>query len=431
MASTNRLLNALTATAFVVVLATPLIGQLSGTGAAKNTIQENRLLNAVPELPRSYESFLEYPRAFERFFNDNFGFREPMVAAANTLKIQAGVNPHLYTLVGNDGWAYLSQNAMAKTADRFIPLSEETLAEWIRVEASAAELLQKMGVRFFHIAVPEKDSIYPEFLPRRISTTADGRLKTANQLFGSDPSFVNAFDMLIDAKETQPSRPLYYQLDSHWNCWGAYLGYKGLMHAMKQAGIHTNTVQPENIVFRDISPRNQDDYSLQDFWFGPTTSKDSAFECAMPGDRNIEMHLRHNGEDMPNINGKRAKPETGLSVRDALYRDWQSTNQNLIDGPRAIVVRNSFTSYMAPFLVRSFKEILFVHKGTIRPHRLSNLLAKFEPDVLIFQYSERELYEPENNVYSPLLASLKKRTREKQPKLQKSQLQGNQAAGEP
>ena len=89
--------------------------------------------------------------------------------------------------------------------------------------------LASRGIPFLVVVVPEKYSIYPEYLPDwavpRAARTPFDRVVTA--LAGDTQ--LHFVDLRAALRAAKGSERLYYQTDSHWNYLGATVGYGAFM----------------------------------------------------------------------------------------------------------------------------------------------------------------------------------------------------------
>ncbi len=224
------------AAALVTLFVTALCIGLAGVFRTPRTAPtqfENRKTEALPALPRTWTTLREYPARFETWFDDRFGLRGPLVRLDHWARaVVFGVSPVPKVLIGKAGWLYF-RGEDAKAFDRWYrgseAISDATLT------AIRAELLQRQaflasrGIPFVVVVVPEKYSIYPEYLPDwaapRASQTPYDRL-VATLAADKQLPFVDLRAPLRAAKG--PDR-LYYQTDSHWNYLGASVGYGVVM----------------------------------------------------------------------------------------------------------------------------------------------------------------------------------------------------------
>ena len=130
--------------------------------------------------------------------------------------------------VGDDGWLFLiggSNNML----DFFIDgpdASAGLIDEWLVRVNQRIERLEREGIAYLHMFVPEKLSIYHHKLPWRIDRTHSPGYQFAARASGkvSDCN-INLFDLFYDFRDQWP---LYIKTDSHWNHTGAFLAYQAI-----------------------------------------------------------------------------------------------------------------------------------------------------------------------------------------------------------
>jgi hypothetical protein len=219
-------------TLFVTTIGVGLAGVFQAPRDAPTQF-ENRKTEELPALPRTWAALREYPARFENYFDDRFGLRGPLVRLDHWARaVVFGVSPVPKVLIGKSGWLYF-KGEDAKAFDRWYrgseAISDVTLA------AIRAELLQRQaflasrGIPFAVVVVPEKYSIYPEYLPNwaapRARATPFDRLVTA---LAADTQ-LHFVDLRAPLRAAKGPDRLYYQTDSHWNYLGASVGYGVLM----------------------------------------------------------------------------------------------------------------------------------------------------------------------------------------------------------
>lgn len=415
MGRIRQLVQFTTIALFLAALGLPLVGQALihlGIGEpSRLELNENRHLAPPPGIPRDTEAALAFPAAFDRYYSDNFPFREALVLAAVNLKVRTGIAPYDYLLVGKEGWLYLRDNIETKTVGRFEPLEASAALHFRDEMARFRDALAARGIQFIHFPVPEKETLYPEFLPTRFTLAEQNRLAQAAALFEGEPGFVDATAILKESKAKSPDRRLYHWLDSHWNCWGAFLVYRGAMEVVRRNGLLAPVVSTNEITLNDVTARRGHGLSAREYWLGDPARRDTAYECLMDA-QGLEMSLKTTGEPMPNIHGGRDLPEAGLSIPTALYQTWHSKNERPGAKHRAVIVRDSYGSAMAPYFLRSFREALFLHSAFQSPGTLDRVIRTFKPDVVVYQYSEQMLNAPAEKILRALASDSRNRARD-------------------
>ena len=114
---------------------------------------ENRRLAAPPAAPRTLEDWRTVPRAVDAFLADHFGFREPMMKAANAGWRQlGGAKTGQGAVEGRDGWLFLTAGLLGES---FVGLSPggdpEALkpGDEIAYTTPSVDLIQMVGKYMF------------------------------------------------------------------------------------------------------------------------------------------------------------------------------------------------------------------------------------------------------------------------------------------
>jgi hypothetical protein len=215
---------------------------------------------------------------------------------------------------------------------------------------------------------------------------------------------------LLEEKARRPDRILYHEIDTHWNCWGAYLGYRAVVNeGLIQRGATVPVVVDTEFVFRDVSQFDKRNPLSAHFWLSSIPQKDTAFECLLDKSPLVELHLQrppHDDEDMPNINGESTIPDAAFLSSDVMFKPWKSSDRRGESTLKAIFIRDSFASRLAPYFSRSFSEVIYIHREMLGLAKLGRLIDVFDPDVVIYEYAERNLDAPAEQVLAPLVDSL-------------------------
>jgi hypothetical protein len=178
-------------------------------------------------------ALMSYPRAMRDYVSTHFSLRQSMVRVNGLARIRAlGVSPTPRVIVGREGWLFYGNEESVSSYRHSDPLSPERLAEWTRRLVARTELCASHGSRYYLLVVPDKHTIYPEFMPAGFPQ--NGGPSRMDQLLSHlrAHTAVRAIDIrpaLLAAKSTGR---LYQQTDTHWNDLGAYVGYRELILAL-------------------------------------------------------------------------------------------------------------------------------------------------------------------------------------------------------
>ena len=72
-------------------------------------------------------------------------------------------------------------------------------------------------------------------------------------------------------------------------------------------------------------------------------------------------------------------------------RTIKVSNPAALNSGRIAIIRDSFFWPVAPFIDRTFTEVLYVYHWGLADH--DELLRRFAPDVVIYQYTDRALHD--------------------------------------
>lgn len=352
--------------AFISTISLPIINSYfpMDTGF-KST--EKRALAVRPEF--RFSELVEFPKAFDSYYGDNFGFRNLLVNWNNVLHAKhlgvAAVQGKV--VMGKEGWMYLA-GLQIDDYKCIIPFSEDEL------QKSASSLIQRrdyfraMGVPFYFIVIPNKATIYPEYLPDSVKRSGDGC--RFDQLIGymSEHTDLNIIDVRKALIEAKRSERAYHKTDTHWNEHGAFLAYVRLIDEMADdaAGLSRPSMDEMEVLVEE----------------GP--GGDLAHMLGL-GDRMREQR----------INVRPKSESRAVEIKDIGYM-----NPNPVDMfsmrlfevpdkrlPRLLMLRDSFADYLIPYLKEDFSRSLYLWVYHLTPE----IIEKEKPDVVVMEMVERHL----------------------------------------
>jgi hypothetical protein len=316
-------------TVFVTAITLPLAGLLLQFDAGIK-LQENRTLATRPEFKLERAALAEFPARFETYFNDQFGFRRRLIHWLNIGKVLGlGVSSSPKVVLGRDGWLFYGVVVVA----------------------------------------PNKSTIYPEFMPAALNrVNPRSRLDQLMDHLGkhSNLTVIDLRSPLLEAKER---RQVYYRTDTHWNNQGAYSGYEQIMNIIARSLPRIKTMPRTDfqevavlLPGRDLAAMlGLEDVYQENFvelvHVGPWKARQ--VEGGIPGEgpRVLGIKPRHAFEH----------PDAGL--------------------PREVMFRDSFASWLIPFLSEHFSRIVFSWEYSFD----RGLVEREHPDVVIQEMVERTL----------------------------------------
>lgn len=185
---------------------------------------ENRVLAPIPQFPRSADAWSSYPKAFERYMDDNFGFRRHLQRAYHRLIVASGTSPQDNILLGIDGWLFTAHMDLTPQHRGAMMLDGQTLNEYVDAFRAQRRWVESRGASYFVLPIPDKNTLYPEYLPEWARPSQPGRYaQLLTAMKESQEPFVDSLPALAAAKNR--GEWIYWQTDTHWNCLGAFHAY--------------------------------------------------------------------------------------------------------------------------------------------------------------------------------------------------------------
>ena len=359
---------------FVAMLLVPLAGAFLRPDSGIASFEKRRA-EGWPELRLTRPGLKAFPAEFERYFNDHFGSRGTLIALDHWAKaVVFGISPVPEVMIGTDGWLYfLGEDG--KALERWYRGSE-AFAE-AEIVGLRTELLRRRdylahhGIPYVVVVIPEKYSVYPEFLPQWVQRlTPQTRLDRIAEDLSLYPR-LRFIDLRGALRAAKASERVYYQTDSHWNYLGATVGYRALMTELLRV-LPAMTMAPPQ---RPPYVRGADYYS-----------GDLAQMLGLP--------KRFREDDIAPLAKILASPDSRCARRETEGETpgFEIYVYRCNPRPRysALVYRDSMAIPLIPMLSENFRRVTYVSSRQLDPA----LVERERPDVVIEQLVERSLTAP-------------------------------------
>ena len=352
-----------------------LIASIGSFREPASVADENRVPATLPGASSTLQGWLTFPGRFERYFSDHFGLRTLLLALDHWAKAAVfGVSPVPTVLMGKQGWLYfLGEDA--KALDRWyrgIGAFTDAEIEALRNEfLHRREYLGRLGIPYLVVVVPEKYSVYPEFLPAWAKpvtpTTALDRV--ADDL-ARHPE-LHFLDLRTALRRAKQNERVYYKTDSHWNFVGTSIGYRVLMAELERLLPGLSTVPPGRPPYDPAV----------DFYSGDLS-------------RMIGATARFREDDIAPLWKILADTWPRCASRDAAS-EMPGVEAYVYVCPnpppyRALVYRDSMAIPLIPLLSENFVRATYVSSRVMDPA----LVERLKPDVVIEELVERTLNAP-------------------------------------
>lgn len=240
----KKIFDAILVGLFALVLSLPITCSICGFKGGLR-IDEFRTMAKFPSPTEDAIGLQDYCKQAEKYFDDHFGLRDFLIAS--DLHIQSSLFPgetHGYVLIGNHGWLYYLGEKKTLVNDRLgiRKLTRPELeSERLLLEKRRDEL-EALGIKYMLVVAPNKESVYPEYLPSWLRQPAVTKLDQFIRYMRLH-SAVDIVDLRAALRQENSSGPSFFKTDTHWNMRGGFLAYQSIMTRL------TNQF-PEAIVLR-------------------------------------------------------------------------------------------------------------------------------------------------------------------------------------
>lgn len=354
--------------AFIVLICIPNIVWIVFRHLGKVNNYENRELESKPVF--ELETAEEYPRLYEKYYNDNIPFRNILVTINNGLDyfiFNKSSNDDV--VKGKDGWLYF-----AETTSNYEDISEyddekmQTLGEAIkRIDSYMSD----RNIEFVIFVGPNKNTIYREYVPSKYARDKE-KFRTDQMVEylqkNTDVKVIFPKEELLDAKKNNPKELLYFKNDSHWNYLGGYIGVQPLLELLGH--------KREDYKQLSYSCVNEPLY----LWNGYDLSNLLGLSKVLNKDENYYFPDCYDESVKYEGDARRSMDDFYGVVRS--YSDAS-------DPRKVFLMRDSYGEAIAPFIAGEFAQMYSVHKNSFT---LSQIEEE-QPDIFIYEMVERNAWE--------------------------------------
>jgi hypothetical protein len=359
--------------AFLFMVYLPLIMTDFSTNTEWSSAEKRRLAE-LPALDLKPGTLATFPSRFEAYFNDHFGYRSLFIRQyTRIMKKYFARSPVPMVLIGKNNWLFFT---FPNLIDDFVgadPFTQEELETWRLNLENKRDWLAKRGIRYLFVVVPNKQTIYPEYLPDYLQKERGQSRLQQLMAYLKTHSDVSILDLSGSLTEAKKRHRLYHLTDTHWNDNGAYVAYRAIMDRVGQWFPEVPFTQNRIVKTESIVGKGGDLAGL------------------------LDMADTMN-EERPVI---RVQPTTCSAKIERDLADFSKTPANLIkikpfmtncdtSKLRAVVFRDSFFEQLIPFIAEDFNQIDYIWKKYDHAIMIK-LIAQQKPQIVIEEMLERFL----------------------------------------
>ena len=271
-------------------------------------------------------------------------------------------------LVGKAGWLFLQNdtNRVVEQNNGTLKLSASEMEHWLLTLKTRFSLLASKNRKYYFLIAPNKESIYPEYLPADYELTAE---RVVYQLVNACKQQNIPLYFPVDALAAyKPQYQLYPCVNTHWNGIGGFIAYDYLMNIIKK------------------------DYDIPILRWEEITFVDE--------ETSLDLGNKLNPPQMSVFSwGQVKQPQARIVYDNKVINSGHvqvTVNQNA-DLPTAAVFHDSFIEFLLPYLMESFSKIHLFHTPSLD----FDLIETIKPDVVISEMVERFLLQPPFDAVRP------------------------------
>ncbi|QGM45021.1 alginate O-acetyltransferase AlgX-related protein [Methylocystis heyeri] len=282
------------------------------------------------------------------------------------------IAPQLLVHEGLDGWLFLTGGTNFVTTlyqREGGGLPDVKLRQWRDLILRRVERAEALGVRYAHMIVPEKLTIYGD---KQTTRLVDPELAPAirlREMLSNTPAAELFVDLVEPMRARAGSQDLFWRTDTHWNIEGCLLGYLELCRALG--------LTPASDLDSRPSRRFQAVMDLGGKLEPPRWETIEEREWARDAIRIYANQIAHFLE----------QHEYGAAIHVGAHAKF--INPTAANFQRAMLFGDSFstprTHLLTGLLAETVRELEFVWSANID----WELVKRAKPDLLIFEISER------------------------------------------
>lgn len=339
--------------------------------------QENRTLAAYVPLVKDGRLNFNYGRDFEAWFNDHFNQRKLFIDVNSRLNLFLNRKLKSETaMAGRDGWMYTKRWGSVEMFQNKYLYNYEDLRKIKNKLERISLWAKKHGMKFYVFLVPDKERIYPEFYPdgfKKINPAA--KIEQVEEYMRAK-SFVPVIypeESLMAAKK---DHILYYKTGTHWNHWGAYIGYLDLFRRIKKD-------------FPSLKIMQESDFNIV-----PKVSADVDIASALGIDAYKVLPEKELTYDEFEVKEPTAEGTHTFVNKEKRIETFDYVSSNPANKLKAVFYADSQFLRMNWYAAESFSRMLNIYSGYGRDYDLpymAETIIDYKPDILVIETGERFL----------------------------------------
>lgn len=365
---------------FAIFLAIPNTGLYRGEKNARLIAQtENRRITPRPTQSLKSKEFYEQ---FEKWYQDRLRYRDKAIKRWNKFNLAIGIIIKENLIFGKNNWL-LDKNVCT---NKFTEANEKAI-----LIKGLQNYCQENGKDFIIMVPPNKESAYRDYFPQVIQElykSPEYWHQQAENLF-----LINGINYLAIAKPIQEQRKkemhdLYFSDDHHWNYYASSLAADLLMKKIQQ-NLHQK-------FYFGLKLDGSTKTAYKEYSYAHQLALDASNRTQAPWSKEYtdEIYLTDC------YTGKTTKTNKIVS-NDVLWErivkgEGIVTNKAVKNNIKILILGDSYSSYMIPYLSQNIKTIVSTHYRDCAEKKkntnVANLINKYNPDAVILIINETAFF---------------------------------------
>jgi len=297
--------------------------------------------------------------------DESFWGRDTLINTFQSIRLGIGDRVFEKSIRADNNWLIYTGEISIQDYQNTIPLNESQLETINTNLQTLDDFLQSKGISLLVVIPPNKNTIYPEHMPDEIPVI--GEISRLDQVINYQKGHngVEILDLRQPLWNAKKLQQVYYSTDTHWNLYGAYIGYEEIINTLHEQ-------------FPNLNP-----YSLENFEF--------VIKEKYTGDLGKISNIRI----MENYDKLNYKNIDNLNIRELSYKNVEKNsyvpitvyindNSSL---PEILIYHDSFSQKLKYFLPLNFYKSVFIN------HSYSILsidqIELYNPDIVLIEFTER------------------------------------------
>ena len=357
---------------FICFLIYPNTGLFRGSKNVAMIAKENRKITTFPK--ESLKSKKFYTN-FEKWYQDRLRHRDKAIGYWRKVNFEMGIILKDNIFIGKDEWLFNRHNAIKNFQDPQIKANHIKKLQ---------DYCQSKGKQFILMVPPPKEAVYMDYFPEHEKRKFKDYFVWENQLRvlarNNNINYLSVADELFAQRKVSDDA-LYFNDDHHWSYYGSVIATEVLLGKIKT---YNNKLKDEKIILDGSFREAYKEWSyFGQLGFGKNT------KTFAPWSKGFSKEIY-----VTDCYTKKTKKLDKVLSNDTLWGrivkgEAIIDNKEVKNGLIVLVLGDSYSSYMMPYLSQKVSRIVSTHYRDCAEKKkkveVNRLLEQYNPDVVVLE----------------------------------------------